>query len=75
MKKYLVSTACLMLLLLWPTQAQEITQTSATDGPQGRERYTTISETNYLYRLALRGLSLDSQGFLIESLDGSKVFA
>src|SRR5437016_8434391 len=64
MMKYLLSTTCLILLLLSPIQAQE-----------NRERLLTVSGTNYLNQLALRGFDLSSQGILIESLDGRSVFA
>src|SRR5262245_53543118 len=77
MKKYFLSTTCLILLIFWPIQAQEIAQHA--EIPNGHsstpERFTTISETNYLNGLALRGFNLDSQGLLIESLDGNTVFA
>jgi D-alanyl-D-alanine carboxypeptidase len=78
MKKSLLFTTCLMLLIFWPIQAQENAQ--AVSGPVAAsrvalERFTTIAETNYLNDLALRGLSLDAQGLLVESLDGSQVFA
>jgi len=65
-----------MLLIFWPIQAQEI----AHSGPPAEnhvvtpERFTTISETNYMNELALRGFHLDTQGLLVESLDGSTVF-
>src|SRR4029077_7665268 len=39
------------------------------------ERLTTVSETNYLNELALRGLHLETQGLLIESLDAHTVYA
>jgi len=64
MMKYWLSTICLILLLLSPIQAQE-----------NRERLLTVSSTNYLNQLALRGFDLSSQGILIESLDGRSVFA
>src|SRR3954471_6306625 len=76
--KYLLSTVSLMLLLFWPIQAQDNTvrNTAPTEihsvVPQ---RFNTISETNYLTTLALRGLDLETQGLFIESLDGSMVFA
>src|SRR5438270_12280110 len=79
MKKYLLSTTSLILLLFWPSQAQEIA--SRTDVPGGElrarpaERLTTVSETNYLNELALRGFNLHNQGLLIESLDGKTVYA
>ncbi len=79
MKKTLLFTTCLMLLIFWPIQAQEIAQSSS--GPAADEhiaapeRFTTISETNYMNELALRGFQLDTQGLLVESLDGSAVFA
>jgi len=74
MKKYLLSTTSLILLLFWPIQAQEI---PVPFEPQTvtSERFNTISETTYLTTLALRGFNLDTQGVLIESLDGSMVYA
>jgi serine-type D-Ala-D-Ala carboxypeptidase/endopeptidase (penicillin-binding protein 4) len=79
MKKYFVFTTCLMLLLFWPIQAQEIAHSvdsasPESDRPAVPDRYTTLSETRYLNELALRGLRLDTQGLLIESLDGSQIF-
>lgn len=79
LKKYLIFTTCLMLLIFWPIQAQEIAQSSSGPAPDEHitlpERFTTISETNYMNELALRGLQLDTQGLLVESLDGSAVLA
>ncbi len=79
MRRYLLFTCCLILFIFWPIQAQEtahaIGPSSASDKRPAPERYTTISETKYLNELALRGLHLDTQGLLIESLDGSQVFA
>ena len=74
MKKYLLATTSLILLLFWPIQAQEIA-VPAEPRATNPERFNTISETNYLTTLALRGLSLDTQGILVESLDGSTIFA
>lgn len=79
MKKYLLSTTCLMLLIFWPIQAQEIvhpaTGPTADSHPPTPERFTTLSENNYRNELALRGFGLDTQGLLVESLDGSQIFA
>src|SRR5215471_7590215 len=79
MKKNLLFTTCLMFLLFWPIQAQEIVHginSSAIDShPPLPERFTTISENTYLNELALRGFTLDGQGLLIESLDGNQIFA
>ncbi len=79
MKRYFLTATCLTLLLFWPIQAQDnahsVSASSATDRPAAPERYTTISATKYLNELALRGLHLDTQGLLIESLDGNQVFA
>ena len=74
MKKYVLATTALILLIFWPIQAQEsaIPVESRVVAP---ERFNTISETNYLTTLALRGFNLESQGLFIESLDGSMVFA
>ncbi|MBI2150105.1 MAG: D-alanyl-D-alanine carboxypeptidase [Acidobacteria bacterium] len=78
MKSYLLPTTSLIFLLFWPIQAQEIA-TSDTPGaavlPRVPERLNTISETNYLNALALRGFKLQSQGLLIESLDARTVYA
>src|SRR5437588_8628970 len=80
--KYLLSTTCLILWPCWPIQAQEVSgPASAANGeirpvnPLAVERLLTASSTNYLHRLALRGFSLESQGVLIESLDGRTVYA
>src|SRR5262249_9194912 len=79
MKRYLLFTSCLILLIFWPIQAQEnahsISGSPAGSLPVTPERYTTITETRYLNELALRGLKLDTQGLLVESLDGSQIFA
>jgi len=84
MKKYLLTTTSLILLLFWPIQAQEIAVTTLPAVPAeagltapapGPARFNTVSETNYLTTLALRGFSLETQGIFIESLDGSTVFA
>jgi D-alanyl-D-alanine carboxypeptidase/D-alanyl-D-alanine-endopeptidase (penicillin-binding protein 4) len=80
--KYLLSTICLILWVFFPIQAQEVPgPTNAPNGeirpvtPFAVERLLTASSTNYLHRLALRGFSLESQGVLIESLDGRAVYA
>lgn len=78
MKKYLLSTICLMLLLFWPIQAQDAKPPDTGNGDiraAVRERLNTISETNYLNQLAMRGYKLDTQGWLIESLDSAAVYA
>jgi D-alanyl-D-alanine carboxypeptidase/D-alanyl-D-alanine-endopeptidase (penicillin-binding protein 4) len=79
MKKYLLFTTCLMLLIFWPIQAQEIVHaiggSTADSRPLPPERFTTLSENNYLNELALRGFTLDGQGLLVESLDGTQIFA
>src|SRR5262249_41705766 len=55
---------CLFSLLLQPIYAQDLP--TRNESPQR----VSVSETNYLNQLALRGFKLDSQGLLIESLDG-----
>ena len=72
--KYLISTTSLMLLLLWPIQAQE-TNNASEDHVSVTEKFSTVAETNYLTKLALKGFRLDAQGLLIESVDGSTVYA
>jgi D-alanyl-D-alanine carboxypeptidase/D-alanyl-D-alanine-endopeptidase (penicillin-binding protein 4) len=79
MMKLFLSTTCLILLLFQPGHAQEIS--SRTDvplpeaNPRAPEHLTMVSETNYLNELALRGLHLETQGLLIESLDARTVYA
>jgi len=73
MMKYLFSTICLISLLFWPTYAQENPIPVA--APVQPVRLSTISETNYFNQLALKGFKLSTQGLLIESLDGRKVYA
>ena len=79
MMKYLLSTTCLILLLLSPIQAQDTRTVAANPSGDVRgiaaERSLTAAGTNYINRLALRGFNLESQGILIESLDGRSVFA
>jgi serine-type D-Ala-D-Ala carboxypeptidase/endopeptidase (penicillin-binding protein 4) len=76
MKKYLLYTTCLILLIFWPIQAQEIAEVRDVRlVPLTPARLNTVSETSYLNELAIRGLNLDKQGLFIESLDGSMVFA
>ncbi len=65
MMKYLLSTTSLILLLFTPIQAQEIQA----------EQLLTVAGTNYVNQLALKGFNLESQGLLIESLDGRNVYA
>lgn len=74
MIKYLLSTACLTLVLFWPTQAQEIAS-SIPIAAAVPERFTTLAEASYLNSLTRRGFRLETQGFRIEALDGSAVFA
>jgi D-alanyl-D-alanine carboxypeptidase/D-alanyl-D-alanine-endopeptidase (penicillin-binding protein 4) len=79
MKKYLLYTTCLIVLLTWPIHAQDIAP--ANEGPadlthpNAPVRLATVSETNYLNQLALKGFKLGTQGLLIESLDGRTVYA
>ena len=73
LKKYLISTTSLMLLLFWPIQAQEVA-TTAQERVATPER-VTLAETNYLNQLALKGLNLDAQGLFIEALDGGTIYA
>ena len=79
MMKYLLSTTCLIFLLFWPIHAQEFTPQSKVPAAETRPalpvRLATVSETNYLNQLALRGFNLETQGLLIESLDARTVYA
>jgi D-alanyl-D-alanine carboxypeptidase/D-alanyl-D-alanine-endopeptidase (penicillin-binding protein 4) len=73
MMKHLLPTTCLIFLLFWPIHAQEIAVPAA--APKPPVRLATISETNYLNQLALKGFNLETQGLLIESLDAKTVYA
>ena len=79
MKKFLLFTTCLILLTFCPIHAQENPNASEGPGVQARSnlpvRLSTVSETNYLNQLALKGFNLRTQGLLIESLDGRKIYA
>jgi D-alanyl-D-alanine carboxypeptidase/D-alanyl-D-alanine-endopeptidase (penicillin-binding protein 4) len=79
MKRYFFSAICLIVLQFAPVHAQELVSRSTVPGgevrPRFGERLTSVSETNYLNALALRGFNLESQGLLIESLDGRMVYA
>ena len=77
MKKYLLATTCLIFLLFWPIQAQEIATSSSVLAARRPPviRRAMNSETTYLNQLALRGFKLDTQGLLIESLDSSTIYA
>jgi D-alanyl-D-alanine carboxypeptidase/D-alanyl-D-alanine-endopeptidase (penicillin-binding protein 4) len=79
MKKNILSTALITLLLLYPIQAQEIVTLPANEpvsaGPVLPVRLATDSETKYLKQLALKGFRLEKQGILIESLDSSTIYA
>jgi D-alanyl-D-alanine carboxypeptidase/D-alanyl-D-alanine-endopeptidase (penicillin-binding protein 4) len=71
MKKYLISTTSLILLLFWPTLAQELTPNQGA----AAERLKTVSEERYLQELSTFGRNLDAQGLYIESLDGTTILA
>jgi D-alanyl-D-alanine carboxypeptidase/D-alanyl-D-alanine-endopeptidase (penicillin-binding protein 4) len=77
--KHLLKTAILIVLLSSPNYGQDIA--SHTDSPSTVARTTaagrlaTVSETNYLNQLALKGFNLETQGLLIESLDSRTVYA
>jgi D-alanyl-D-alanine carboxypeptidase/D-alanyl-D-alanine-endopeptidase (penicillin-binding protein 4) len=72
MKKQVVVTTVLILLVFWPTMAQEI---AAPVQPPSPDRVYSEFEAQYLKKLASLRLDLESQGFYVESLDGSMVLA
>jgi len=72
MKKYAVTTTAFILLIFWPTMAQDFSASLQGSAP---ERIHTQFEETYLKELSKRGRSLDSQGLYVESLDGSFVLA
>jgi D-alanyl-D-alanine carboxypeptidase len=71
MKKYALTTTALILLIFWPTMAQD----SASILAPSPERVHSQFEETYLRELSKRGRDLDSQGLYVESLDGSVIFA
>ncbi len=78
MIRYLLSTACLILFLFWPIQAQEFASSFPSAGGLPTivpERFPTMAESSYLNTLTKRGFNLETQGFLIESLDGAAIYA
>lgn len=76
--KYFASIAYLIVLLLSPAYAQDVASHAESAGAvrsNNPTRLATVSETNYLNRLALKGFNLETQGLLIESLDSRTVYA
>jgi D-alanyl-D-alanine carboxypeptidase/D-alanyl-D-alanine-endopeptidase (penicillin-binding protein 4) len=77
--KHLITTAYLIFLLSWQNYGQDIashTENSSTAASTTiASRLATVSETNYLNQLALKGFNLETQGLLIESLDSRTVYA
>lgn len=71
MKKYLITTTSLILLLFWPTIAQDLTIAQGS----AAERLKSSSEERYLQELTTLGRSPEAQGFYIESLDGTAILA
>ena len=71
MKKYAATTTALILLIFWPTMAQDFNGSSQL----APERIHSQFEETYLKELTRRGRSLESQGLYVESLDGSFVLA
>lgn len=75
MNKYLLSTTCLSLLIFWPIQSGEPFLFTSPVWTMVPERVSMLSEAAYLEQLQERGFNLDTQGHLIESLDGSVIYA
>ena len=79
MMKYFFTTTGLIFLLSWPIHAQEFIPQNELHvsevSPALPVHLATVSETNYLNQLALRGFNLETQGLLIESLDARTVYA
>lgn len=74
--RYAISTVSLMLFLLWPIQAQEIpSPVPPVEVHNVSPERVTTAESNYLSALSHRGLNPVSQGLMIESLDGSTIYA
>lgn len=71
MKKYLLTTVPLLLLVFLPVQAQDLLSSAAFQPV--KERLKMASEEHYLSQLESRGRNLETQGLYIESLDGTTV--
>jgi len=72
MKKYAATTTALILLIFWPTMAQDFGAPAQLPAP---ERIHSRFEARYLDELTHRGRDLSGQGLYVESLDGSTVLA
>ena len=72
MKKYAFTTTALILLVFWPTLAQDFNGSVQPPTPQ---RINTGFEQRYLQALAKSGRDLEDQGLYVESLDATTVFA
>jgi D-alanyl-D-alanine carboxypeptidase/D-alanyl-D-alanine-endopeptidase (penicillin-binding protein 4) len=72
MRKYAVSTTALILLVFWPTMAQEVAMPVL---PLTPERIQSDFEATYLQQLSSYGRDLGAQGLYVESLDGSVILA
>jgi serine-type D-Ala-D-Ala carboxypeptidase/endopeptidase (penicillin-binding protein 4) len=78
MKRYFFSSISLICLLFGSVQGQESVPRSTPEALEARNpavRLASVSESNYLHQLSLRGFNLNTQGLLIESLDGRSVYA
>jgi serine-type D-Ala-D-Ala carboxypeptidase/endopeptidase (penicillin-binding protein 4) len=78
MKRYFFSSISLIFLLFGSVQGQESLPRSTPEALEARNlavRLASVSESNYLHQLSLRGFNLNTQGLLIESLDGRSVYA
>jgi serine-type D-Ala-D-Ala carboxypeptidase/endopeptidase (penicillin-binding protein 4) len=72
MKKYAATTTALILLIFWPTMAQDIGDASPGQPP---ERVHSQFEEQYLKELEKRKRNPNFHGLYVESLDGSVILA
>jgi D-alanyl-D-alanine carboxypeptidase/D-alanyl-D-alanine-endopeptidase (penicillin-binding protein 4) len=72
MRKYALTTTALILLVFWPTLAQDFNGSVQPPAPQ---RINTGFEERYLHALIKSGRDLEDQGLYVESLDATTVFA
>ncbi|HZI51528.1 MAG TPA: D-alanyl-D-alanine carboxypeptidase [Terriglobia bacterium] len=72
MRKYAATTIALILLIFWPTMAQDIDGTTRASTP---DRVHTQFEENYLKELDKRKRNPNFHGLYVESLDGSVILA
>jgi len=79
LKGLFATTTCSILLLFGTVNAQQQIVSKNVSSPGDLRnpavQIASVSESNYKNELAIRGFNLESQGLLIESLDGRSIYA